>query len=63
MEKKSDLVDYFYLKILDIKDFNQKIRIPIRRIRVINVYDQVIGRKYTYLETYIKRRRIIKDIS
>ena len=49
--------------ILDIRDFNQKIRIPIRRIRVINVYDQVIGREYTYLGAYIKKRRTIEDVS
>ena len=49
--------------ILDIKDFNQKIRIPIKRIRVINIYDQVIGRKYTYLGAYIRRRRAIKDVN
>ena len=39
MEKKSGLVDYPYLIMLDIRDLDQKIRIPIRRIRVINVYD------------------------
>ena len=63
MEKRSDLVDYPYLMILDIRDFDQKIRILIRRIRVINIYDQVIGRKYTYLKVYIRKRRVIKDIS
>ena len=49
--------------ILDIKDLNQKTRITIRRIRVINIYDQVIGRKYTYLKAYIRKRRTIEDIS
>ena len=63
IKKRSDLVDHLYLIILDIKDLNQKIRIPIRRIRVMNVYDQVIGREYTYLEAYVRRRRTIKDIS
>ena len=29
----------------------------------MNIYDQVIGRKYTYLGAYIKKRRVIKDIS
>ena len=63
MEKKSDLINYFYFLILDIKDLNQKIRIPIKRIRIINIYDQVINRKYTYLGAYIRRRRAIEDIS
>ena len=39
MEKRSDLVNYPYLIILDIRDFNQKIRILIKRIKVINIYD------------------------
>ena len=63
IEKRSDLIDYSYLIVLDIRDLDQKIRIPIRRIRVINIYDQVIDRGYTYLRTYIKRRRAIEDIS
>ena len=29
----------------------------------MNIYDQVIGRGYTYLKAYIRRRRVIKDIS
>ena len=63
MKKRSNLINHPYLIILDIRDFDQKTRIPIRRIKVINVYDQVIGRKYTYLKAYIRKRRIIKDIS
>ena len=63
MEKRSDLIDHPYLMILDIRDLDQKIRIFIRRIKVMNIYDQVIGRKYTYLGAYIKKRRVIEDIS
>ena len=29
----------------------------------MNIYDQIIGRGYTYLGAYIKKRRIIEDIS
>ena len=29
----------------------------------MNIYDQVIGRRYTYLRAYIRRRRTIEDIS
>ena len=63
MKKRSDLIDYSYLMVLDIRDFDQKTRIPIRRIKIINVYDQVIGRKYTYLGAYIRKKRAIKDVS
>ena len=49
--------------ILDIRDFNQKIRLPLKRIKVVNVYDQFIGRGYIYLGVYIRKRRAIKDIN
>ena len=49
--------------ILNIRDLNQKIRLPLRRIKIVNVYDQVIGREYIYLEAYTRRRRAIKDVS
>ena len=49
--------------ILDIRDFDQKIRLPLRRTRVVNVYDQFIGRGYIYLGAYARRRRAIKDVS
>ena len=48
---------------LDIRDLNQKIRLLSKRTKVVNVYDQFIGRKYTFLGTYIKRKRAIKDIN
>ena len=63
MKKRSDLIDYPYLIVLDIRDLDQKIRIPIKRIRVVNIYDQVIGREYTYLGAYIRKKRIIEDVS
>ena len=49
--------------VLDIRDLNQKTRIPIRRIKIINIYDQIINRKYTYLRAYIRKRRAIEDVS
>ena len=49
--------------VLNIKDLSQKTRILIRRTKIINIYDQIIGREYTYLRAYTRRRRTIKDIS
>ena len=49
--------------ILNIRNLNQKTRLPLKRIKIVNVYDHFIGRGYTYLEAYIKIRRIIEDIS
>ena len=39
MEKRSDLIDLSYLIVLDIRDFDQKTRILIKRIKVVNIYD------------------------
>ena len=39
MEKRSNLIDHPYLIILNIKDLDQKTRIPIKRIKIINIYD------------------------
>ena len=63
IEKRSDLIDYLYVIILDVRDLNQKIRLFLRRIKVVNVYDQIIGREYIYLGVYIKKRRFIEDIN
>ena len=49
--------------ILNVRDLDQKTRLPLRRIKVVNVYDQFIGREYTYLGTYTKRRRAIKNVN
>ena len=63
IKKRSDLVNHPYVMTLDIKDLDQKTRLPSKRIRVVNVYDQVIGREYTYLGAYARRRRAIEDVS
>ena len=49
--------------ILDIRDLNQKTCLLLKRVKIVNVYDQFIGREYIYLEAYIKKRRAIKDIN
>ena len=49
--------------ILDVRDFDLKTRLSIRYIKIINVYDQVIGREYIYLRIYARKRRVIEDIS
>ena len=63
IEKRSNLINHSYVIILNIKDLNQKTRLSLRRIKVVNVYDQVIGRRYIYLGVYIRRRRVIENIS
>ena len=40
---KSDLRNYLYLITLDIRNLNQKTRLLLRRIKVVDVYDQFIN--------------------
>ena len=63
MKKRSNLINHPYVMILDIKDLNQKIYFSLKRIKVVNVYDQFIDRRYIYLGIYTKKRRTIKDIN
>ena len=63
IEKRSNLIYYPYVIILNIRNLNQKIRLSLKRIKVVNVYDQFIGREYIYLGTYIRRRSAIKNIN
>ena len=49
--------------VLDVRDLDLKTRFLIKCIRVVNVYDQVISREYTYLGIYMRRRRAIEDVS
>ena len=63
IKKRSDLVDYSYVMALDIRYFDQKTRFSLKRTRVVNVYDQFIGRGYIFLGVYVRRKRTIKDIS
>ena len=48
---------------LNVGDFDQKTRLPLRRIKVVNVYDQFINRKYIQLRAYTRERRTTKDIN
>ena len=56
-------MNHLYVMILNIRDLDQKTRLPLKRIRIVNVYDQFIGRKYIFLGAYTKKRRTIKDIN
>ena len=38
MKNKSDLINYLYIIILDIKDFDLKTKLPIRYTKIINVF-------------------------
>ena len=63
VEKRSDLIDYLYVITLDVRDLNQKTRLLSKRIKIVNVYDQFIERKYTFLGAYTRKRRTIKDVN
>ena len=63
MKNKSDLVDYLYTIIINIRDFDLKTKFFIKHTKIVNVYDQVINREYRYLVMYTKKRKTIENIS
>ena len=39
---------------LNVRDLDLKTRLFIKYTKIVNVYDQIIDRGYTYLEAYAK---------
>ena len=45
---------------LNVKDFDLKTRFLTKYTKIINVYDQIIGRGYIYLGAYTKKKNYRK---
>ena len=45
IDNRTNLVSYPYCSILDIKELHPLTRKVLRKIRVINLYDNKVGRK------------------
>ena len=63
VEKRSDLIDHSYIMVLDVRDLDRETQLPIRATRIVNVYNQVIGRGRTYKGGSKRRRRAIEDVN
>ena len=48
LDNRSDLANHPYCLVLDIKELHLKTRKPIRRTRVVNMYDSSVGQGYTW---------------
>ena len=61
-ESRSDLISHPYCMALDVKELHQKTSKVLRRTRVVNMYDNVIGRGHTWQGPTPVIRRAIQDI-
>ena len=50
VDNKSDLKSYLYIIIVDVRRNDLINRELGRRIRIVNIYDQNLGREYIYLD-------------
>lgn len=46
LDNRSDLANHPYCLIFDIKELHPKTKKPIRKTRVVNMYDNYIGQGY-----------------
>ena len=50
LENRSDLANHPYCLIVDVKELCSRTRKPIRRTRVVNIYDNIVGQRHTWQE-------------
>ena len=62
LNNRSDLASHPYCLILDIKKIHPKTRKPLRKTRVVNMYDSLVGQGCTWQGHTQVVRRAIEDI-
>ena len=62
LDNWSDLTNHLYCLILDIKELYPRTKKSVRKIRVVNMYDNYIEQGYTWQGYSIEIRRTIQDI-
>lgn len=61
-ENRTDLASHPYCIVLDIKELHAKTARVLRKTRVVNVYDNVVGEGFTWQGPVAIVRRAIQDI-
>lgn len=61
-ENRTDLANHPYCIVLDIKELHAKTARVLRRTRVVNIHDNVVGEGYTWQGPRPTVRRAIQDI-
>ena len=61
-ENRTDLADHPYCLVLDIKELYPKTARVLRRTRIVNLYDNIIGEGHTWQGSSPVVRRAIQDI-
>lgn len=63
LDNRSDLANHIYCLILDIKKLHPKTKKPIRKTRVINIYNNYIRQEYIWQGYITIVQQTIQDIS
>lgn len=63
IDNRTDLVSHPYCSVLDIKELHSLTRKVLRRTRVVNLYDNQVGRGQVWEGSSPRLRRAIQDIS
>ena len=61
VENRTDLVDYLYLVALDIWDIDKQSNRLTSRTRVINIYDNRVGQRCTWVRYTSRNRSALED--
>lgn len=62
VENRTDLMDHLYLMALDIRDIDEQSNRPTKRTRAINIYDNQVGQRCTWVGHTSQNRRALEDI-
>lgn len=62
VDNRTDLGDYLYFLILDIRDIDSQTKKLVRQTRVVNEYDNRVGQGFTWERNTLQNRRELEDI-
>ena len=63
VDHKTDLVNYLYFMLLEIKELDPRSKRPGRKTRVVNAYDNRVGRGCTWDGGIDRVRRALEDVN
>ncbi len=63
VDHKTDLIDHPYFMLLEVREIDSRSKRPGRKTRVINVYDNRVGRGCTWDGGIGRTRRALEDIN
>lgn len=62
IDNRTDLMEHPYFLALDIRDIDGQTNKPLRRTRIVNVYDNRVGQGCTWEGNFPQNWRAFKNI-